>query len=200
VRTFQSVADFTVSTPAILQSLYAWLPANGSEIVLFDVNRNAKPSVLINPSALAALQQMMPALPLRYRLTVIGNANGNARVTERVIEPGRTTARYRPLALAYPANVFSLSHVAVPFPPDDPLYGFAAAPTDHPPFGVALGSLALRAERGVLTVNPDTLFRINSNPFFPYVLERLDAWIDHGADAGSLPLTTPAAATARSAR
>lgn len=192
VLTFQSVTDFTVSTPAILQSLYAWLPANGSELVLFDVNRNAKPGVLANPSALAALQQMMPALPLRYRLTVIGNASGDAHVSERVVDAGRTVARYRPLALVYPQNIFSLSHVAVPFPPDDPLYGFAPAAGDHPEFGVALGSLIVRAERGVLNVSLDALFRIGSNPFFPYVLERLDGWIDHGATAGAV--VGPAAA------
>ena len=37
VLTFQSVIDFTVSTPAILAALYQRLPDNGSEIVLFDV-------------------------------------------------------------------------------------------------------------------------------------------------------------------
>ena len=39
VLTFQSVMDFTVSTRAIITSLYAHLPANGSELVLFDINR-----------------------------------------------------------------------------------------------------------------------------------------------------------------
>jgi len=33
VLTFQSVVDFTASTPAILSALYAHLPANGSELV-----------------------------------------------------------------------------------------------------------------------------------------------------------------------
>jgi hypothetical protein len=42
VLTFQSVIDFTVSTPAIVRRLYASLPDNGgSELVLFDVNRRA---------------------------------------------------------------------------------------------------------------------------------------------------------------
>src|SRR5262249_16998435 len=35
VLTFQSVVDFTVSTRAIVNALYAKLPANGSELVLF---------------------------------------------------------------------------------------------------------------------------------------------------------------------
>jgi len=42
ILTFQSVMDFTVSTRAIVSALYAHLPANGSELVLFDVNRNTK--------------------------------------------------------------------------------------------------------------------------------------------------------------
>ena len=41
VLTFQSVVDFTLSTPAILSAPYAHLPANGSELVLFDLNRAA---------------------------------------------------------------------------------------------------------------------------------------------------------------
>ena len=36
ILTFQSVVDFTVSTRAIINALYANLPANGSELVLFD--------------------------------------------------------------------------------------------------------------------------------------------------------------------
>ena len=39
VLTFQSVVDFTVSTRAIVNALYVNLPANGSELVLFDINR-----------------------------------------------------------------------------------------------------------------------------------------------------------------
>ena len=42
VLTFQSVIDFTVSTRAVVSALYALLPPNGSELVLFDVNRSAK--------------------------------------------------------------------------------------------------------------------------------------------------------------
>ncbi|MGH8699040.1 MAG: alpha/beta hydrolase, partial [Burkholderiales bacterium] len=42
ILTFQSLVDFTVSTRAIVTALYANLPANGSELVLFDLNRNAK--------------------------------------------------------------------------------------------------------------------------------------------------------------
>ena len=42
VLTFQSSVDFTVSARAVIASLYASLPANGSELVLFDLNRNTR--------------------------------------------------------------------------------------------------------------------------------------------------------------
>ena len=41
-------------------------------------------------------------------------------------------------------------------------------------FGVHLGAIAPRGERGVLILNLDALLRVSSNPFFPYLLERID--------------------------
>ena len=67
--------------------------------------------------------------------------------------------------------MFSLSHVALPFPADDPLYGYQ--PNGEENFGVALGSLAAHGEVGVLIVSLDTLARLTWNPFFPYMLARI---------------------------
>ena len=63
VLTFQSVMDFTVSTRAILSALYAHLPANGSELVLFDVNRSVKFGPLLRSSADTALARILPSGP-----------------------------------------------------------------------------------------------------------------------------------------
>src|SRR5262249_30918279 len=49
VLTFQSVVDFTVSTRAIADALYQRLPPNGSELVLFDINRASKFDTLFRP-------------------------------------------------------------------------------------------------------------------------------------------------------
>jgi hypothetical protein len=85
------------------------------------------------------------------------------------------------LPLSFPPGIFSLSHVALPFPVTDALYGLT--PDKSEDFGVNLGALAPRGERGVLIVNLDSLLRVSSNPFYPYLIDR----IAEGIVAGSKP-------------
>jgi hypothetical protein len=61
--------------------------------------------------------------------------------------------------------------VALPFPVTDGLYG--TRPDANDDFGVRLGTVAVRGERAVLIVSPDALMRMTSNPFFPYLDERI---------------------------
>jgi alpha-beta hydrolase superfamily lysophospholipase len=173
ILTFQSVMDFTVSTQAVLSGLYDHVPANGSELVLFDVNRNVKFGPLLRPSAETALSRIVPPGVRTYRLTVVTNAGeGTDDAVERVVEAGETEERNRLLGLQYPKGVFSLSHVALPFPLSDSLYGLTPDLTED--FGVHLGSLAPRGERGTLIVSLDALLRMSSNPFFPYMAQRIE--------------------------
>ena len=76
------------------------------------------------------------------------------------------------LGIDYPPDIFSLSHIALPFPVTDPLYG--TSPDTDENFNVNLGALAARGERGALILTLDAIFRIASNPFFPYVEQRID--------------------------
>ena len=92
------------------------------------------------------------------------------------------------MELLYPVEIFSLSHVAVPFPLNDPLYGLHPDPKGEEQFGVSLGTLSARGERGALIVDADFLFRIASNPFFPYMLER----IEQGITASKAPASKAA--------
>jgi hypothetical protein len=80
------------------------------------------------------------------------------------------------LGLAYPLDVFSLSHVALPFPPGDALYGQTPDGTED--YGINLGALAGRGERGALIVSLDALLRVSSNPFYPYLRGRIEEQID----------------------
>ena len=89
--------------------------------------------------------------------------------------PGATDIVARPLGLAWPRDVFSLSHVAIPFPLSDPIYGRDEIPGESRT--IRLGVLSPRGERAVFSVPSDTLMRLTCNPFFAYLDARLDAWI-----------------------
>jgi alpha-beta hydrolase superfamily lysophospholipase len=186
ILTFQSVVDFTVSTRAIISSLYVHLPANGSELVLFDVNRDAKLGLLLRSASDRVLTRVLPAPPRNFRTTIIANATpGSSEVVERVIEAGAKTEQQRPLGLSYPPGVFSLSHVALPFPPSDGLYGFDPDPKED--FGIQLGTVAARGEVGALIVSLDTLLRMSSNPFFAYLLGRIEAGMTPAPQTAEVP-------------
>ena len=176
VLTFQSVVDFTVSTRAIVTSLYGQLPANGSELVLFDLNRTIKFGPLLSASADTVLARIVPPPPRSYALAIVANADSEAgtasdAMVERLTPAGATGETVKPLSLVYPPTVFSLSHLALPFPVSDALYGMA--PDEPLDFGISLGTLATRGERGALIVSLDSLLRMTSNPFFPYLAGRI---------------------------
>jgi alpha-beta hydrolase superfamily lysophospholipase len=175
VLTFQSSMDFTVSTRAVVAALYAQLPANGSELVLFDLNRNTKFGPLLRTVFAAATERMLPPAPRTWRLTLITNTADDAEMKERVTLAGESTQSERRLGISYPRNVYSLSHVALPFPATDSLYGSMPDPSEN--FGVNLGSVAAYGEVGVLVISLDSLTRISWNPFFPYMLQRIEEGI-----------------------
>jgi alpha-beta hydrolase superfamily lysophospholipase len=185
VLTFQSVVDFTVSTRAIITSLYAHLPANGSELVLFDMNRSAKLGPLLSSAADTVLTRILPPPPRRFRTVIITNDGDSSDVVERIIEAGADTEQVRPLGLTFPLGVFSLSHLALPFPPSDGLYGFDPDPDEN--FGVTLGTIAARGERGALIVSLDSLLRMSSNPFFSYLIGRVEEGIDAATRTAAVP-------------
>jgi alpha-beta hydrolase superfamily lysophospholipase len=189
ILAFQSVVDDTVSAPAVMRTLFARLPANGSEIVLFDVNRNHRFDSLLRASSLQALQHLLPPGPHPYRSTVIANAAVNdSHMVARTTEPGQDADTVTPLSIEYPENIFSLSHIALPFPPDDPLYG--TQPDKSEDFGIRLGTQAPRGERGALILNLDAVLRISSNPFYPYVRDRIEQVIPSAATSAA-PATEP---------
>ncbi|QEW30326.1 alpha/beta hydrolase [Erwinia billingiae] len=176
VLTFQSVADATVSTPAVVRALYNLLPANGSELVLFDINQSVPLSPLMRSSARHAAEHLLPPAPRAYTATLVTNASaGSDTEVAKTTPAGSTATLVTPLGLRYPADVYSLSHVALPFPLTDSLYGRTPMPPNE--FGVSFGSMTPRGERSVLIVSLDSLMRQSSNPFYPWMLEQINATI-----------------------
>lgn len=173
ILAFQSVVDFTVSTRAVIASLFDQLPMNGSELVLFDINHAAKANALFRLASETELSRLLPPPPRRYRTTIVTNASDISQdVVARVTEPGATDEQIHDLTTTYPIEVYSLSHVALPFPVSDGLYGLRPDPADN--FGISLGSRSTRGEVGVLLIDLDSLMRMSSNPFFPFMMGRIE--------------------------
>ncbi len=176
VLTFQSVVDFTVSTRAIVSALYAKLPANGSELVLFDINRSARFGPLLRANADTVISRLLPDPPRNFRTTIVTNVSRSSdQVLARTVDAGSTVETEQELGLSFPPGVFSLSHLAIPFPLNDPLYGLQ--PDTSEDYGANLGAIATRGERGLLIVSIDSLARMSSNPFFDFIMQRVEQGI-----------------------
>ncbi|MBZ7673369.1 alpha/beta hydrolase [Klebsiella grimontii] len=173
VLTFQSVMDSTVSTRAVVDSLYRYLPDNGSELVIFDINQAANLRALFRPSLYSAVNTLLPPAPRPYGTTVITNAAPDTYETvARTALAGTRSETVTPLHIAWPQDMYSLSHVAVPFPLSDSLYG--REPVEKNRYGISIGTISLRGETATLSVGLDTLMRVTSNPFFPWMMVRIN--------------------------
>jgi hypothetical protein len=169
--------DKTVVTSAIRDTLYEKLPNNGSELVLFDANRLRALDEFILPRHQLLLNRIMNEGSGKYAVSVVTNRTPDDR---RVLElrqlagvPGFTD---RTLAYAWPDNVYSLTHVALPFPMDDQVYGLESAKTDA---GFPqLGQVHLIGESGALILPPALLQRLRSNPFYGYITSRLEGVVN----------------------
>jgi len=185
VLTFQSVMDATVSTRAVVDALYHYLPRNGSSLVIFDINQAANMSALFRAPLPSAVSRLLPAAPRAYAATVITNRSPVTYQTEaRTIKAGEVEERVEPLDLAWPRDMFSLSHIAVPFPLSDDLYG--EQPGEKNRYGISLGTLSLRGETSSLTVGPETFMRATSSPFFSDMMARVNARIACSGEADYL--------------
>ena len=122
---FKSNADSTVSTDAVVTRLLGLLDPNRHELVLFDVNRDAAKSMLLVSDRRALTNRVMGDSRLPFAVTLVTNENTeSATVVARHQAPfSAEVSRTEPLNMAWPPGTISLSHVALPIPPDNPLYG-----------------------------------------------------------------------------
>ena len=177
---FASVVDATVSTPALVRNLFARLPQGEHELVLFDINRSAEMEAIMKSDPATAVQALFDN-PLRsFALSLL--TNENAHSAKRVVRsepPGDEALVESPLDLVWPRGIYSLAHVALPFAPDDPIYGGQARRTSRgiQSRGIHLGDIALRGERSVLQIPAAEMLRLRWNPFFPYLEDRVLAFV-----------------------
>ncbi len=175
ILAFQSVADATVSASAVLNTLFLQLAPEGHELVAFDINGHADIEPFLNVSTLKARPRVLEAPPMPVDFTLVANANTE---TDRVVSlrraAGSTVIVGAELDLAWPSEVYSLSHVALPIRPDDPVYGAVPPEGDR----VFLGRMDVRGERGLLAIPDASLIRLRYNPFYSYVESRVVAFLE----------------------
>jgi alpha-beta hydrolase superfamily lysophospholipase len=178
---FKSAVDATVSTDAVVDRLLRHLGPHGHELVLFDINRFAVKATLLvsDPGPLTA--RLMADETLPFTVTFVTNENPeSSQVLTRLKAPYSTDQlEAERLNLAWPAGVISLSHVALPFPPDDPLYGQWPPDDKNVLF---LGQMPIRGERGLLKIPYDWLFRLRHNPFYDFLESRVLKWMSNTND------------------
>jgi hypothetical protein len=140
-------------------------------LVLFDINRLATEGSLMKTGPRNKIAALLDNPASTYFLALISNESiDSSKVAAFQRAPGSREKTVIPLNLTWPAGVYSLSHVALPFAPDDPLYGGNTA-AESP--GVQLGNVVLRGENGVLHINPAGLLRMHWNPFYDYMEQRV---------------------------
>jgi hypothetical protein len=178
ILAIKSTVDATVTTDAVVDNLLIRLPANRNELLLFDINRQAaiKSTLLVDdPGPLTKRLLNDAALP--FAVTMVTNEDVYSQHVVARRKPVYSEDGYvlESLQLEWPAGVVSLSHVALPFPPDDPVYGESPVEGNDQVF---LGNLAIKGERGLLRIPGEWLLRQRHNPFYDYMQARIIGWLN----------------------
>lgn len=169
VLAFQSAVDATVTARALLTGLFDRLKPGGHRLVVFDINRIFEAQGLIRRPPV--LDTLLTGQTRPYGVAIIGNLHADTKAVvlrERPADSNDLTQR--DLLMAWPPEVYSLSHIALPFPPADPLYG-SDDMNENP--GLKLGQLALRGEVRVTEVPTSAMTRLHWNPFHRVLIDEI---------------------------
>ena len=172
VLTFQSAVDSTVSVEALISRLFAKLPQGGHELVLFDINRLSLVNQVLANDPKDKLRHLLSA-DENYRLSVVANRVENGVVMRELVLKSRAAGHGElvetPMNVQWPESVYSLSHIALPFPSHDTLYGKGGEDGKT----MTLGNLALYGERGTVHLPPGDMLRQRWNPFYDFMELRM---------------------------
>ncbi|WP_285164913.1 alpha/beta hydrolase [Shewanella goraebulensis] len=179
ILTFQSLADDTVSSTAVVEHLYQFLPSSRHQLVIFDINRNPNNRQLIVNDPMEEMAPLWLNNAMDYRLTLIENDIERehyvqeTKIQNTITDKGKSQTS-EPLKLEWPRGVYSLSHVALPFPEPDPLYGpHYQKENAH----IQIGQAIFTGERGLFGIPASEMLRQKWNPFYPYMIEQIEGFI-----------------------
>jgi alpha-beta hydrolase superfamily lysophospholipase len=177
ILAFQSVLDATVSVSALVNELFEQLPDRSHELVLFDVNRIDVVEYMLKLDPNKHIKALSENPTNRFVLSLVTNRNNKSnQMIVRTWKPGHDVPSQTDINLTWPKKIFSLGHIALPFPEQDPLYG-AGQQKDSP--GIQLGNFAMWGETGMIQIPASDMLRIHWNPFYPYLEQRILEHIIH---------------------
>jgi alpha-beta hydrolase superfamily lysophospholipase len=175
ILVFTSAVDATVMAEGSATHLLNILAQADNELVVFDINRFAP----LAPYFAATLQPLPQNLesPLPFVLTLVTNTTSQTMAVSARRRPAHSLipSAAEPLGAEWPAGILSLSHLALTFPGDDPLYGPGRRESSAP-FPAAM---LLLGEKETLAIPYEWLFRLRYNPFYDYLQQRIIAWLPH---------------------
>lgn len=174
VLAMQSLVDSTVIVSKLITVLFDRLKSESSELFLFDIDRVDNLSNLFNRTF---EQQIFPKLTktdLPFCLRMLTNASADSRKVKVQTRDGESWIEQE-TEMVWPRTVVSLSHLAVPISPDDPIYGYQEATSKT---GLPLGSLSLRAEPSALLMSNSLFVRCRNNPFYNFMENHVVDWLN----------------------
>lgn len=173
VLAFQSAVDATVTARALVTGLFDRLKPGDHRLVVFDINRVFEAEGLVRRPPV--LDGLFTGPARHYDVALVTNRNKTTTaVALRERPAGGDTVEEQDLGMNWPAQVYSLSHIALPFPPDDPAYGSNAL-GENP--GLKLGLLALRGEVRITEVPASAMARLHWNPFHSVLIDQVKRFV-----------------------
>lgn len=167
---FQSVSDATINARDLVDKFFVRLPEGGHEIVIFDINRLSALRYLLAWDPAPQLEELMRTRQLPFSVSLLTNLGPDTRDLVIHHKPmGSDTIDILPTALSWPRKLYAISHVALPIPPTDPLYGRGTPSHEGK---LQLGNLALRGEKGLLLVSGNDMLRLRWNPFYTFLEDK----------------------------
>jgi alpha-beta hydrolase superfamily lysophospholipase len=176
VVAFQSAVDSTTGTHGVTTTVFGRLKGAQHRLVLFDVNRHQRYDLVRRPASGSLVQQVTRGFADGTRGHTLVLLTNRARDTDEVevreYAPGQRDPVVAAPGLSWPTHLVSVGHVSVPFPPDDPMYGYAPGSGAN---GVpSIGSWAVRGEEGAIVLPLGALGRLRANPFWPVIKQELE--------------------------
>lgn len=181
VIAFQSIVDATIKADAVVTNFLTALPPGQNTLVVFDVNQQVLAQGLIKDSGGIFKARILEKKALPFGVELVTNTTPTQNNIRLVFKKaGQAGTTWKPLPFSWPKEIYSLSHVALPFSPDDPIYGNAQL---NQAGYIMLGNISVRGEKNVFVIPEQNMMRLRHNPFFPFLKNRILKFLKIDNDA-----------------